>query len=107
MIVGRHAVDLDLLREGAAVMSGTHNYTNFTTAIQSWQNPVKTLSIDVRPGHGFLQEYSPFYRDQFDHWDLCYNSNSFLYKQVSFQDGQIGPFIRSWWKIRIDTNLQP
>ncbi|KAI0235859.1 tRNA pseudouridine synthase-like 1 [Lamellibrachia satsuma] len=78
----RHAVDLDLLREGAAVMSGTHNYTNFTTAIQSWQNPVKTLSIDVRPGHGFLQEYSPFYRDQFDHWDLCYNSNSFLYKQI-------------------------
>ncbi|KAK2193772.1 hypothetical protein NP493_5g00004 [Ridgeia piscesae] len=44
--------------------------------------PVKTVSIDVRPGRGFLQEYSPFYQDQFDHWDLCYNSHSFLYKQI-------------------------
>jgi len=74
---------MDLLREGAAVMSGTHNYRGFTTAIQPWQNPVKTVSIDVRPGRGFLQEYSPFYQDQFDHWDLCYNSHSFLYKQVN------------------------
>lgn len=79
---------MDEVQSAAKILHGTHDFRAFTNpsslAKQTWINPVKTVTVSIEPGHGFLTQYTR--NDHFDYWNFVFNSHSFLYKQVSITE---------------------
>ncbi|CAB1315639.1 unnamed protein product, partial [Coregonus sp. 'balchen'] len=87
--VSRTDLDVGAMRDAAALLVGTHNFSSFR-ALNSetpFKDPVKTLdkaSLDL--GDAFVHRH--FHRDiQF--WELTFKSRSFLYKQVRRMTGAL------------------
>lgn len=85
--VYKNQADLDLVRRTADVLSGTHNFSGFTSyeylRDQPWLNPVKTLEVSVENGVPFLGHHFPeYYMDNFENVEFVFKGSSFLYKQV-------------------------
>ncbi|XP_020786580.1 tRNA pseudouridine synthase-like 1 isoform X2 [Boleophthalmus pectinirostris] len=82
-------LDIDSMREAAAMMEGTHDFSSFR-AINSdlpFKNPVKTMDqICIQPGSSFTSNH--FHR-HVPFWELTFRSKSFLYKQVRRMAGAL------------------
>ncbi|XP_060115074.1 tRNA pseudouridine synthase-like 1 [Heteronotia binoei] len=71
------------MREAAAVLEGTHDFSTFRSASddQPFRSPWRTLMrAEVRPSSGFLMHHSQDSELRF--WELEFQARSFLYKQV-------------------------
>lgn len=82
-------LDLDAMREAAALLVGTHDFSTFR-AVNSdlpFRSPVKKLdAVAIQPGRSFVQSH--FHRElQF--LELMFTSRSFLYKQVRRMTGAL------------------
>ncbi|XP_063001138.1 tRNA pseudouridine synthase-like 1 [Elgaria multicarinata webbii] len=79
----RGHLNLLAMREAAAFLLGTHDFSTFRSASTELpvRDPVKNLAwVDVRPAPGFLSEHSK--NSDLRFWELEFMSRSFLYKQV-------------------------
>lgn len=84
----RESLDMDLVHEAAAILSGVHDFKAFTVpASLAEKSPdystVRSMEVTVEPGNGFLSAYMPPFADQFDYWNFVFRSRSFLNRQAS------------------------
>lgn len=87
--LGSTELDVDSMREAAAMLVGTHDFSSFR-AINSdlpFKNPVKTMDlISIQPSTSFT--CSHFHRS-IAFWELTFKSRSFLYRQVRRMTGAL------------------
>ncbi|XP_061899661.1 tRNA pseudouridine synthase-like 1 [Entelurus aequoreus] len=86
-----HHTELDVgaMREAAAMLVGTHDFSSFRANNSDivYKNPVKTLEVvRIDPGRAFVCEH--FHR-HIPVWELTFQSQSFLYKQVRRMTGAL------------------
>ena len=79
-------IDMDKVKQVAEVLSGTHDFSAFTSHTrlekQPWLNPVKTMDVQVERSKPFMHSHQMC--DEVDDWEFVFHGNSFLYKQVSW-----------------------
>jgi len=84
----RDSVDMDLVREAAAVLNGVHDFKAFTTPRALEEKPadyltLRDMEVTVEPGTKFLSAHVSPLADQCDYWNFVFKSRSFLYRQAS------------------------